>query len=208
MITRIQPRAVLEVARQDIPGPSDVVNLITPERFERYRWYALLVTPALRAVGARVLWMARTEETLHGEPQAEKLLLVRYPSHRHFLAMTLNPYYFAINRLREAGVRRFEAGFTLASHTDAELVKRRRLVGVHHRDPETVTAAVDAGWKLVYATAATVPLNVLSPPRDSDPHPLRFPRLALFEPGGDLSVFGGDCSVNVYAREPRSAYRP
>lgn len=208
MITRLRPRAVLDIAREDVPGPADVVNLITPERFDRYRWYALAVTPALFAVGARILWMARHEETIHGEPQAEKLLLVRYPSHRHFLAMTLNPYYFAINRLREAGVRRFEAGFTHASVTDEGLGRHRSLVGVHHREPEMLDRAREAGWNVVYATEATASLDILSPPRETDPRPLVFPRLALFEPGGDLSVFGEDCSVNLYAREPRSTYRP
>ena len=213
MITRIKPRAVLKAVREPIPAPVDVVNLITTERFDRYRWYALLVMPALTAVGGRVLWMARCDETLAGDRQADKLLLVRYPSHRHFLAMTLNPYYFAINRLREAGVRRFEASFTLASHTGEDLRRRRRLIGVHFSgELEEILAAVP--WELVYATRSTGALGFLRDPRATDPHPLRHGRLALFEAAGDdtapvaarLGALG--CAVSVYQREPRSEYRP
>lgn len=51
--------------------------------------------------------MSRLERELVGEPQAEKLLVVRYRSHRSFLAMTFNPYYLLANKLREAGVERF-----------------------------------------------------------------------------------------------------
>lgn len=212
MLTRIQPRALAGAVRADVPGPVDVVNLITTERFDRYRWYALLVLPVLTAVGGRVLWMARSERTLVGEPQAEKLLLVRYPSHRHFLAMTVNPYYFAINRLREAGVRRFEASFTHASHTGGALHRRRRLVGVHFSgDLETIVE--ETGWELVYATRATAPLAILRGSRPTDPNPLTYEGLALFESEGPeqpvatrLGAMG--CAVAVYEREPRSGYRP
>lgn len=223
MLTRIRPRRLLTLARRDLPAPLDVINLITTSRFERYRWYGLLVLPALTAVGGRVQWMGRFEASVHGEQQAEKLLIVRYPSHRRFLAMTLNPYYLAINRLREAGVRRFEAAFTHASHPGNELARQRELIAVHFTSPAgddalaAVTEIAGEAGELVYATRAVATLNFLDPPVATDPHPLTFGQLALFAPAGDADLAGlaprleavtDGCSLQVYHREPRSTYRP
>ena len=227
MLTRIRPRPLVRLVRRDLPGPLDVVNLISTARFERYRWYGLLVLPVLVAVGGQLKWMGRFERSVHGEQQADKLLIVRYPSHRHFLAMTLNPYYLAINRLREAGVRRFEASFTHASHSDPSLAGQRRLVAVHFTSPPgkdalaTVTAIVaPVTGKLVYATRAVAGLDFLEPPRDTDPRPMRFGELALFAPddepsdedlaslAGELAAATDGCAVHLYRSEPRSVYRP
>ena len=228
MLTRIRPRPLVRLARRDLPGPVDVINLISTARFERYRWYGLLVAPALIAVGARVKWMGRFERSLHGEQQADKLLIVRYPSHRRFLAMTLNPYYLAINRLREAGVRRFEAAFTHATHSDAGLARRELLVAVHFSSPareEALPAIAETlapvAGELVYATRTVAALDFLEPPLETDPRPLGFRELALFAPvdGGpseqELETLRGKLeaategyALQVYRREPRSAYRP
>jgi uncharacterized protein (DUF1330 family) len=225
MLRRIRPRLVIDLARREVPAPVDVINLITPANFDRYRWYGLLVMPALAAVGGRVLWMGRFEREIAGARQAEKLLIVRYPSHRRFLAMVLNPYYFAINLLREAGVRRFEASFTHASHTDPDLSRRRSLVGVHFNSPAGAGALGPirecfeaAGYQLAYATRASSPLGILEPPRPTDPNPLKFGELALFEAGEDaapaeqpaaeVAALTDGCSIQAYAREPRSEYRP
>lgn len=225
MVRRIRPRKVLALARREIPAPVDVINLITPAGFDRYRWYGLFVYPAMVAVGARVLWMGKLESEIAGPRQAEKLLIVRYPSHRRFLAMTLNPYYFAINLLREAGVSRFEASFTHASHTDTDLSRHRRLVGVHFNSPAGPSALepiagcfTEARYRLAYATRVTSSLEILEPPRPTDPNPLTFSELALFEPTegatpselltARVAALTEGCSIQAYAREPRSAYRP
>ncbi|MEA2166894.1 MAG: hypothetical protein QOF76_194, partial [Solirubrobacteraceae bacterium] len=185
MLTRIRPRPLVELARRDLPGPVDVVNLITTERFDRYRWYALLVLPVMTAVGGRVHWMGRFDASVAGEQQADKLLIVSYPSHRRFLAMVLNPYYIAINKLREAGVRRFEASFTHASHRDPELHHRRLLVAVHFTSPSggdalpgVVAAMTPVAGELVYATRAVAGLNFLTPSLATDPQPRTFGELA------------------------------
>lgn len=220
MLTRIRPGKVIDLARRDVPAPVDVVNLITTSRFDRYRWYGLLVLPVLTAVGGRVLWMARHDRALAGDPQCEKFLIVRYPSHRRFMAMTLNPYYLAINEFREAGVERFEASFTHASCAADELARRKHLVGVHFDDAKLDDVVAIAGThdcELVYATRATASLGILDPPSATDPNPLRFGQVALFAvpDGGDedalareLEAALGHCSVHSYKREPRSTYRP
>jgi uncharacterized protein (DUF1330 family) len=227
MLTRIRPRPLIDLARRDLPGPVDVINLITPSRMQSYRWYGLLVMPALTLVGGKVLWMGRFDRPVAGERQADKFFVVRYPSHRHFLAMTLNPYYLAINRFREAGVRRFEASLTHASHCDAELASRRTLVAVHFNSREgedALHAVVDSAaalGELVYATRAVSSLGFLDPPVDTDPNPLTFGEVALFAPAGRqlddealdafvqrLDGLTDGHSVQVYRREPRSAYRP
>ena len=228
MIARIRPRRLAALARRDLGGPLDVINLLSTARFERYRWYGLLVLPVMAAVRGRVLWMGRFERSVAGEQQADKLLIVRYPSHRRFIAMTLNPYYLAINLLREGGVRRFEASFTRASHTDSGLARRRLLVAVHFRSPEGRDALPDVEWlagpvagELVYATRVVADIDFLEPPRDTDPNPLRLGELAFFAPAGDEldeAALGGlgaalaevtdECALQVYRRESRSEYRP
>ncbi len=230
MLTRIKPRLVADLARRDIPGPVDVVNLIStdPKRFSSYRWYGLLVMPALLLAGGQVLWMSRFERALSGEQQADKLLLVRYPSHRRFLLMTLNPYYFAINVLREAGVRRFEASFTNATRSEPKLMSHRQLIGVHFASREgrdglaaLEEAMASAGCKLVYATSAVASMEILDPPLETDPNPLGFAELAMFAPSDgelpddelpDLTArieeLTERCAVAVYRRESPQAYRP
>lgn len=229
MLTRIRPQKVLDVARRDVPGPVDVINLIhaDEERFEAYRWYGLFVFPAMLSVGARVKWMGRFERSLSGEPQADKLLVVRYPSHRRFLLMTLNPYYVLINRLREAGVRRFEASFTHASHTAPDLARRRTLVAAHFASPPDGDALADVrrilepvAGELVYATREVLTVDVLEPPLPTDPAPLTHPELALFAPAGDvddaalaalgdtLAAVTARCALQRYRAESPTAYRP
>ncbi len=230
MLTRIRPRPLVALLRRDLPGPVDVINLIHTERWSHYRWYALLVTPPLMAVGGRPLWMGRREHAVHGAPQADKFLVVRYPSHRRFLAMTLNPYYLAINRLRESGVRRFEASFTHASHAAPSLSCARVLVAVHFTTPDGDDDALAAvrdivepvAGVLVYATRAIASLGFLAPPVATDPCPLTLDQVALFavprdaevpldalgELGGRLDAVTGTCAVQVYRREPASVYRP
>lgn len=226
MLTRIRIPAVIDLARRDLPKPVDVINLISTSNFERYRWYAVLVMGPLMVVGARVLWMGRFERSIAGERQAEKLLIVRYPSHRRFMAMTLNPYYLLINRLREAGVSRFEASFTSASHQDPELDRRKLLAGVHFTSPSgsdalpAVTEILEAaGGELVYATRAVASLGILDPPQETDPNPLAFGEVALFAIDEDdlagldgvareVAAVTAGCSLQAYRRESRRLYRP
>jgi len=228
MLTRIRPRPLLDLFRRDLEGPIDVINLIHTERFAPYRWYALFVYPVMQLVGARAIWMGTFERSLTGEQQADKFLIVRYPSHRRFLMMTVNPYYLLINRLREAGVRRFEASFTHATRCVDDLHRRRLLVAAHFASPEG-TDALDAvtelltpvAGELVYATRAVSTLGFLDPPAPTDPQPLRFDQVALFAvdgddvPEADLAAVGAKlaavtdgCSLQVYRREPSSAYLP
>ena len=134
--------------------------------------------------------MGRFERSIAGEQQADKLLIVRYPSHRRFLAMTLNPYYLAINRLREAGVRRFEASFTHASHSERRpgtaALAGRACTSTRHAGEDALDCgrelATPLAGELVYATRASATLGFLDPPADTDPNPLTFGELALFAP--------------------------
>lgn len=206
MLTRLDLPAIARLARRDLPAPVDVVNLIRAgdDRFESYRWYGLLVMPVLRLAGGRIRWAGRHEGSLYGESQGDKLLVVRYPSHRRFLAMTLNPYYFAINVLRERGIDAFEASFMHASR-DRDLPGRRLMLAVHFhagRSLETIAQAV--GGELVYAAhqTAAIPFSVRGP---TDPKPLTYGQVALFDVAdpGDVDASPlGDVSVQLYRREP------
>jgi uncharacterized protein (DUF1330 family) len=189
MIGRIRPAEVARAVRADVPRPVDVLNLIWPDHWESYRWYGLLVAPLVYGLGGSVRWMGRFERSLYGEQQAEKLIVVRYRTHRRFLAMTLNPYYLAINRLRERGVRRFEASFTHASIDDGRLGRHRWLVVAHYDTPdgaetlERLRAVLEPTvGELVYASAESAALRFLAPPRPTDPNPLHYPNVAFFAP--------------------------
>ncbi len=230
MIRRIQPGGVARAWREDIPGPVDVLNLIrVSEHFESYRWYGLLVAPLVYGLGGSIRWMGKHERSIAGEEQADKLLIVRYRSHRRFLAMTLNPYYLAINKLRERGVDRFEASWTRASTDDARLGSRRRLLVAHYnsRAGEDALARVrdvlePAAGEFVYASREAARMDFLSPPRDTDPHPLRYGEVAFFEPTeaalsngvvgttelAALEQATDGLSLQLYKREPPQANLP
>jgi uncharacterized protein (DUF1330 family) len=228
VLRRLDLPALARLARRDLPAPVDVVNLIRAreERFESYRWYGVLVLPILLLAGGKVRWAGRHEHTLQGEPQADKLLVVRYPNHRRFLAMTLNPYYLLINRLRERGIDAFEASFTHAS-CERELSRRRLLLAAHFRPPagdgagalRAVTEILESdGAELVYATRETSPLLYVSDRQATDPCPLSFPEVAFFD-AGDRPTVGAAAlerleratdgfALHVYRREPLRALRP
>jgi hypothetical protein len=219
MIRRIQLSEVARLWREDVPAPVDVVNLLRIERLESYRWYGVLVQPPLAAVRGGPIWMGRLEQALAGEAPADKLLLVRYPSRRRFLAMTLNPYYFAINELRERGVERFQAAFTHASTTAPDLRKQRRVVGVHFDGALDLLAEVgeELVGPLVYATRVTQQIDgLLAPARVTDPQAIARSGLALFAavevPSAAtlaaLEEATEGCEIALYKREPAAAYRP
>lgn len=184
MLTRIDPGAVTTLARRQLPRPLDVLNLIQLRDERSYARYGVAVTPAMLAVGARLRWMGHLHRPLLGTGQAERLMVVRYPSHRRFLAMTVNPYYLLINRLRERGVARFEASFTYADHEPLDLRAQPWLV-VARFDAATPLEDIrelvepQAG-PLVYASHEVASANFLRGHKPSDPHPLTLPRLAAF----------------------------
>jgi hypothetical protein len=226
MVGRIKPASVVRAFRADVPRPVDVLNLIWPDDWSSYRWYGLFVAPLVYGLGGSVRWMGRHERTLHGEPQAQKLLVVRYRSHRRFIAMTLNPYYFAINRLRERGVERFEASFTHASVERAPLMGNRWLVAAHYNSPDgdgtlaELRAALEpAVGELVYAARESARLTFLDPPRPTDPNPLTYRQVAFFAaPDGEVALApeivercGGavdGLSLQLYRREGATANLP
>jgi hypothetical protein len=228
MITRLQPRGIARAWRAEVPAPVDVLNLIFPERWGSYRWYGVLVAPLVYGLGGSIRWMGRFERSLYGEQQAEKLFIVRYRSHRRFLAMTLNPYYLAINLLRERGVSRFEASFTHASVDEGNLGRHRRLLVAHYESPdgeETLGRLREllepVAGELVYASRESASIGFLDPPRLTDPTPLSYGQVAFFAPDGDaldgpmdealvaqLAKATDGLSLQLYKRESPRANLP
>ena len=183
-LTRIDPRAVVRLARTELPKPLDVLNLIDLRDERSYARYGVAVTPAMYAVGARLRWMGHCERTLAGDSAAERLLVVRYPSHHRFLAMTLNPYYVLINEFRERGVDEFEAAFTHAEHEPLELRSQRWLVVARFDEPECfdeLRASLESqAGPLVYASRMVASASYLRGERPTDPRPLSYPGTACF----------------------------
>lgn len=219
MIIRLAPREIARLWRADVPAPVDVLNLIRIDRLESYRWYGVLVAPPLAILRAGPIWMGRLDQALVGEAPADKLLLVRYPSHRHFLAMVLSPYYLAINPLRERGVEAFQASFTHASVSAPGLGRERRVVGVHFDGPLDAVRGVgeDLVGPLVYASRETQRMDsLLRSARPADPRPLSRSGFALFAGSAipsqatlaAIQDATDGCEIALYAREPAAAYRP
>jgi hypothetical protein len=119
-------------------------------------------------------------------------MVVRYPSHRRFLAMTLNPYYLAINRFRERGVASFEASFTYPHDEPGALRAQRWLLVAHYDEPTTLAALREVvepqAGPLVYAARQVATVGFLRGRRPTDPNPLTYPRLACFAAQEDTIV--------------------
>jgi uncharacterized protein (DUF1330 family) len=207
-LSRIDPSAVIRLARAELPQPLDVLNLIQLRDERSYARYGLAVAPALRAVGARLMWMGHLERTLAGESQAERLLVVRYPSQRRFLAMTLNPYYVLINAWRERGVQQFEAAFTFPEHEPLELGAQAALVVAQFGSGATLDrvrgALEPAAGPLVYASRMVSSASYLRGERRTDPRPLTFPCTAFFAASADTGLDAGAApegvAVGLYRR--------
>ena len=73
-----------------------------------YERYAQAVTPLLRKVGARLLWLGRVDQVFIGEPEDgfDHVMLVEYPSRSAFLEMVSSPEYLVANQDREAGLEK------------------------------------------------------------------------------------------------------
>jgi len=107
--------------RAPVHRPTDVLNLIDYADRRFYLWYGAFVLPTIYGVGGSIRWGGEHRSSLLGDPVGHTLLVVRYPTHRHFLLMTVNPYFALINHLRVRGVSRFAASFTRVLVPDTEL---------------------------------------------------------------------------------------
>jgi uncharacterized protein (DUF1330 family) len=192
ILTRIDPAAVVRLARSDLPGPLDVLNLLHLADERSYARYGVAVAPAMLAVGGRLRWMGSHERSLLGNSQAERLIVVRYPSHRRFLAMTLNPYYLLINPLRENGVRSFEASFTHPHTEPGRLRSQRWLLVAHFNEPTTldhVRALLEPqSGPLVYASREVASASFLRGREPTDPNPLSYTQIACFAASEDTEL--------------------
>lgn len=76
---------------------------------EAYRRYGRGIARLLLGVGARLLWLGRSEATLVGEPEAwDEFAVVGYPSRAAFLGLVTSPAYQAQLHHRAAGLLRTE----------------------------------------------------------------------------------------------------
>ena len=186
MMKGFDVRELASLFAKPLPRPMDVPNLLDPADEAQYGIYGLTVAPLLKAAGAKVLWNGVLCRMVYGQRQSWKLFIVRYPSHRHFLAMISNPYYFRINKFREKGVERFEASFTTPSIPHDNLSRHKTMVGVHfNRDGHSSQLDAvrevfkDSAGELAYANKETSPMTFLTRPRKIDPNPLTYKELAM-----------------------------
>ncbi|MGB5809951.1 MAG: hypothetical protein WBG86_05435 [Polyangiales bacterium] len=220
---------VRRLYKAELPTPVDVLNCIHFKDQEAYRWYGVLVIPTLRAVGGRVGWFGVHTTSFAGEPQAEELGVVRYPSQRRFFALVLNPYYIAVaNPQRLKAVRKFHASFT---HSPCALEPLRRsgwVLALHHRAGTQANRALETlldptGAKLAYHSEETSPIVIAKKSHPANTNPLVYPSTTLFAyptqeqceeaitPGllNQLKeITGSDISLQLYRRQRRSEALP
>jgi len=225
MLDQLDLDAVKRLYRADLPAPVDVLNLIHFKDEEAYKWYGLLTLPLLKVVGAEVGWMGAHVASLLGESRADELLVVRYPNQRRFFGLALNPYYMLVaNPQRMKAVRKFEASFTHSFDSLDDLRRCKWVLALHfHQAPDAVQSIVEsAGGKLVYQSNETSPIVISKRPHPANTNPLVFKRTALFrfedqqsceaamrpEVVSQLQEAGGDASVQLYRRVPRSKALP
>lgn len=206
--------------------PMYVLNILNYADFKAYRWYGVTVLPALKLAGGEVLWSGHPIEMLQGQAQCQSLLVVRYPSHRHFVRMIANPYYAAINKIREKAVARFEGAFSENLHSSDEgLSKHRQLLVLHFNNGAPKAALKQAetmlsahGAQLQLALSQYLALDLLPRPKATDPNPLTFQRNLFFsvenvsdELRASLSLLAadlGDCCFGLYKRSKQKSYLP
>lgn len=206
--------------------PMYVLNIISYKNFSAYRWYALLVLPILKLVGGNIQWAGHPSTILHGEAQCQSLLLVRYPTHQAFIRMIVNPYYAAINKLREKGVERFEGAFSEAVSGDGKaLQSKENLLVLHFNadNPDAVFEQAEAlfapeGAEPVLSLSQYLALDLMPRPKPSDPNPLTYQRNMFFavdevnealnQAVKQWAAKQGDCVAAVYQRSSEKAFMP
>jgi uncharacterized protein (DUF1330 family) len=219
-------RRLWSLYQRPLPTPIDVPNLLRLRDPDRYRWYGLAAAPMLRAAGGKVRWAGVLEEALVGEPRAEELLIVRYPSHRSFYRMIATPWYAVANRAwRAPAVARMEGSFTHPERPFERLGKERWIVAAHHHGarPALVEILEGRGGRLAYATTRVAEILGDARPRAaSDPQPLAHDLLtfiafddpeaareAVTPASSSLrTVCGDDLVLSLYRRVPLSSFSP
>lgn len=206
--------------------PMYVPNIISYADFKYYRWYALTILPILKLAGGNMEWSGHPVEMIHGEAQCQNLMVVRYPSHRHFIRMIANPYYAAINKLREKGVAKFEGAFSegVTGH-GKNLHGKRKLLVVHFNadEPKPMFEQAEAmlnkhGAEPLLSVSQYLALELMPRPKPTDPNPLTYQRNMFFaiddvsdELRAAITVLAadlGDCLVGVYKRSSEKALLP
>lgn len=206
--------------------PMYVPNIINYADFKYYRWYSLTILPILKLAGGHVEWAGHPIEMIHGSAQCQSLLVVRYPSHRHFIRMIVNPYYAAINKLREKGVAKFEGAFSegVSGH-GRELKGKPKLLVLHFNADEPKTAFEQAeamlkksGAEPLLSLSQYLALDLMPRPKPTDPNPLTYKQNMFFAVGevsdelrasiNVLTADLGDCLVGVYKRSSEKSFLP
>lgn len=206
--------------------PMYVLNIIDYKDFNAYRWYGVAVLPVLKLAGGQVHWTGYPSEMLHGEAQCQSLMLVCYPSHRHFVRMIANPYYVAINKIREKAVKRFEGAFSEAQEGHGEQLCGKRTLLALHFNTQAPQAAFAQAKNMLQPLGATpllslsqyMALDLMPRPKATDPNPLTYQRNMFFaieelseELRASLNVLAadlGDCRIGVYKSSNPKSYLP
>ena len=189
LAARIDEQAMEALLNQGVSGPVDALNLVNFADERSYRWYGLLLAPVMLALGARPVWVAVHQQVLLGDKRADEIVIVRYPSHRTVLRIITTPYYAAVNRLRERGVRRLEFSLT-TRHYGTGAIERRGAHLVAHFNPraDTGDSAFDSvrsilesdTARLVYASREAMPMDIFLRLEPSDPNPTKYKETAIF----------------------------
>jgi len=98
-----------KLSKNPSEGPVVMLNLLKfkPEGgLASYGRYAQEVEKFMAEVGAKMIFLSKTDELLIGQETWDVVMLVQYPSRRAFLKMTSNPKYLEIHKYRAEAIER------------------------------------------------------------------------------------------------------
>lgn len=187
--SRIDKQAVRDLKNRVLPAPLDALNLVDLADDASYRWYGMLLSPLVLALGGRPVWVGVHQRSLLGEKQADEIVIVRYPNHRILLDIMNSPYYRFVNRFRERGIRYFRFSIT-HRHAGEKKMERRGLRLVAHFNGKSdtgekafadVRSVLERGpARLLYASREAAPLDIFRSLEPTDPHPVEYRETAIF----------------------------
>ncbi len=178
MIDRLNVQALLDLWQSSVPEPVDCLNLLKISDENQYNLYGASLLPFTVMLNMQLIFIGKKIESLKGDEDYDKALIMRYPSHRHFLTMVAQPYYWLINNLRDNGTARLELSFTSPSDENARLhdVNAPYYLLRHNTGDDRSINEIENELQIapVYQAVKTHDLSFISDPAANEPNPLRF----------------------------------
>ena len=189
-IKKVNLKSLINLYLSDLPGPVDCLNMIQLKDESMYKIYGATLSPLLLLGGSKILWLATMKDNIYNEGSFNKSLIVRYSSHRRFLQMILNPYYWFTNLFREAGTAELELSFTQANIMQFNQEKNEFLL-IRFDDSTTdiKRLAIDLHMKVNYHSKRLADIHIYDGDiPDNATNPIRFSNTMILDSYNTSSI--------------------